>query len=477
MPRRHHCLSLLLAGATCAALAACAALRAPAPVQLQLRDAAPITGPTDGTAASWPAAQWWRGYDDPTLNALIESALGQAPGIASAEARIRSAQQEVRLAGTALGLRVDANAQFTRQRLSDNGLLPAQFLGFNWYDQSDLGVTVRYQFDWWGKQQAALESALDLARARAAERRAAELGLAATISTAYFHWQALAARVLLLQESIGILERQGELAARRAAAQLDAVDTTLAVRQALAARREDLAVLRSQQQLQVIALAALVGTNATALPALAARPLPRAAAALPDDVGTNLLARRPDITASRWRVEAALRDTDAARAAFYPDVSLRALAGLSSIELGRLLRTDSGVPAIGLAIDLPLFDAGLRQARHGAAQARLNVAIAAYDETVVNAAREAGVAAAAIEQAAAQRVQREAQLGTATAQLAVARARVGGQLTHIGPQLEASIQETDARNALLRVDLDALLADIQLKQALGGGPADTESPR
>jgi multidrug efflux system outer membrane protein len=176
-------------------------------------------------------------------------------------------------------------------------------------------------------------------------------------------------------------------------------------------------------------------------------------------------------------VEAALRDTDAARAAFYPDVSLRALAGLSSIELGRLLRTDSGVPAIGLAIDLPLFDAGLRQARHGAAQARLNVAIAAYDETVVNAAREAGVAAAAIEQAAAQRVQREAQLGTATAQLAVARARVGGQLTHIGPQLEASIQETDARNALLRVDLDALLADIQLKQALGGGPADTESPR
>jgi multidrug efflux system outer membrane protein len=476
MVRLNPAACLWLAGATCTALTACAALHPPAPVEVQLRSAAPITS-TVGSAALWPRAQWWQDYGDPALNSLIESAISQAPGIASADARVRAAQQDVRVAGTALGLRVDANAQFTSQRLSDNGLLPAEFLGFNWYDQSDLGVTVRYQFDWWGKQHAALESALDLSRARAAELRAAELGLAAAISSAYFNWQACAARMLLLQESIGLLEQQAQLAERRTAAQLDAIDSTLALRQNLAARREDMAVLRSQQQLQVIALAALVGKDASALQALTAQPLPRAAGALPDDVGTNLLARRPDVAASRWRVEASLRDTDVARAAFYPDVSLRALAGLSSIDLGRLLRADSAVPAVGFAVDLPLFDAGLRQARHGAAQAGLNVAIAAYDEAIVNAAREAGAAAATVGQAAARRVQREQQLDTANAQLAVARARVGGQLTHIGPQLEASLREVNARDALLRVDLDALLADIQLKQALGGGPADTEPPR
>jgi multidrug efflux system outer membrane protein len=336
---------------------------------------------------------------------------------------------------------------------------------------------VRYQFDWWGKQRAALESALDQSRARMAERQAAELGLAAAVSTAYFNWQAAAARMGLQQESIAILERQLALAERRSAAQLETVDGALAVRQDLAAHREDLAMLRSQQQVQVIALAGLLGTDTNALPPLAARPLPRATAALPDDAGTNLLARRADIAASRWRVDAALRDTDAARASFYPDISLRALAGLSSIDLGRLLRADSAVPAIGLAVDLPLFDAGLRRARHGAAEASLHVAIAAYDEAVVNAAREAGAAAAAVAQAAAARAQREQQLAVANSMEAVARARVGGQLTHIGPQLAAGLRQISARDALLRVDLDALLADVQLKQALGGGPADTENPR
>ncbi len=94
------------------------------------------------------------------------------------------------------------------------------------------------------------------------------------------------------------------------------------------------------------------------------------------------------------------------RANFYPDVSLNALAALSSIDLGRLLRPDSAAPRFGIAVDLPLFDAGLRRARHDASMAGLDVAIAAYDDAVVNAAREAGAAAALLQQAADQRAQR-----------------------------------------------------------------------
>ncbi len=470
MPRLHR---LLWPAAASASLFACAALRPPDPVQLQLRSTAPVTA-TGESGASWPTAQWWRDYNDPTLDALISKAISQAPGISIADARIRAAQQDVRLAGASLGLRVDANAQFVRQRLSDNALLPAEFLGFNWYDQSDLGVSVRYQFDWWGKQRATLEAALDRSRASAAERQSAELGLAAAVATAYFDWQTSAARIALRQESIALLERQLQLTQRRAAAQLDTIDSALTLQQSLAAHREEVTVLAGQQQLQVIALAALLGTDTPSLPGLSARALPRPSATLPADAGANLLARRPDIVASRWRVEAALRDTDVARAGFYPDISLRALAGLSSIELGRLLRADSGVPAVGLAVDLPLFDAGLRRARHGAAQAGLDVAIAAYDETVVNAAREAGAAAAAILQTAAQRTLREQQLATASEMVSVATARLNGQLTHIGPELTARLQQISARDALVRLDLAALLADIQLKQALGGGQAITD---
>ncbi len=126
-------------------------------------------------------------------------------------------------------------------------------------------------------------------------------------------------------------------------------------------------------------------------------------------------------------------------------------------------------------MDLPLFDAGLRRARHQASQAALEVAIADYDATVTNAARDAGAAAAALMQADLQRQQRQQQLDSATSLVATARARVTGQLTHVGPQLAASLRELDARDALLRVDLDALVADIQLKQALGGDPTVTET--
>jgi multidrug efflux system outer membrane protein len=454
-------------------LPGCAALKPPAPTTVQLRSTAPVVANTSADS-HWPEAQWWRAYDDPTLNALIEAAVGKAPEIASADARIRSAEQEVRLAGAALGLRVDANFQFVRQRLSDNALLPTSFLGFNWYDQSDLGVSARYQFDWWGKQHAAMEAALDRSRASSAERQVAGLALAAAVSEAYFGWQTATARIALQEESLAVLNQQLQLAEHRAAAELERADAAITLRQSLAAHQEILAGLRGQQQLQVITLAALLGVSTEALPPLVAHPLPHPATTLPADVSTNLLARRPDIAASRWRVEAALRDTDSARASFYPDVSLRALAGLSSIELGRLLRADSGVPALGIAIDLPLFDAGLRRARHGAAEASLNIAIAAYDEAVVNAAREAGAAAAAIDQAAAQRRAREQQLSAASALLRVARARVASELTHLGPQLEARLNEITEQEALVRVDLDALLADVQLKQALGGGPAQTE---
>ncbi len=227
-------------------------------------------------------------------------------------------------------------------------------------------------------------------------------------------------------------------------------------------------MVRGAQQLDLVNIAGLLGVDAAALPALAARPLPRVTTTLPADVGTNLLARRPDIQASRWRVEAALRDTDAARASFYPDISLHALAGLSSIDVGKLLETGSRAPQFGFAIDLPLFDAGLRRARHRAAEAGLDIAVAAYDDAVVNAAHEAGAAAAALEQAGAQREQREQQLAAAQSLSTAAHARLVGELTHAGPTLAAGLAEISDQEQLVRVNLAAVLADVQLKQALGG---------
>lgn len=455
--------------------AACAALRPPPPSQVALRDTAPVVASITPGEGSWPQARWWEGYADPVLTQLVDAAIGSGPSIATADARIRAAEEQVRVAGAALGLSVNAEAGYSRQRLSDNGMIPPEFLGFHWYDQSDLGLAVRYQFDWWGKQRAAIEGAIDRARASAAEREAASLALAAAVSAAYFNWQADNARVTLQEQAVTLRERLLAIARARLAADLDDADSVLQATRQLAAQRELLAIARGARQLDLVNLAGLTGMDAAALPRLSARPLPEVETSLPADVGTNLLARRPDIKASRWQVEAALRDTDAMRAGFYPDISLHALAGLSSIDVGKLLGTGSRAPQFGFAIDLPLFDAGLRRARHRAAEASLDIAVAAYNDAVVHAAHEAGHAAAALEQAGAQREQRGEQLLAARALSTAAGARLQRELTHSGPALSAQLAELTEQEQLLRVNLAALLADVQLKQALAGDATPREA--
>jgi multidrug efflux system outer membrane protein len=457
-----------------ALLAGCAALHPPPRMTATLTDHAPVVASEVPAGGSWPGGQWWKSYDDPVLTQLVDIAIGNGQDIASADARLRLAQSEVRVSAAALGLQVDASAGYSRQRLSDNGMFPPEFLGFHWYDQADLGISMRYQFDWWGKQRAAIEGAIDRSRALAAERQVAALVLAAKVAEAYFGWQSDSARLDLQERATATQEAVLANMQRRIGAQLESADQATEAIMQLSVQREQREVLEGSRRLRIVTLAALTGVDASAMPPLKVHPLPRATTRLPDNVGMNLLARRPDIAASRWRVEAALRDTDVQRAYFYPDVSINALAALSAIDPARLLRADSAAPRLGVAVDLPLFDAGLRRARHQASGAALEVAIAAYDAAVVNAAREAGASAAVLQQAQLQRRQREQQLEAARAMVASASARVAGQLTHVGPRLAASLRELAAQDAMLRVDLDALVADIQLKLALGGDLAVTE---
>ena len=138
-----------------------------------LRDDVPLAGLQTATRAGWPEAAWWRRYQDPQLDQLIDMALKGSPDLVQAKSRVDSAQQTIRVAAAQAGLRIDGSAQVARQRLSDHGLIPSQFLGFSWYNQADLGVQLQYDFDWWGKKRHAIESAVDqekIGRASCRER-------------------------------------------------------------------------------------------------------------------------------------------------------------------------------------------------------------------------------------------------------------------------------------------------------------------
>jgi outer membrane protein, multidrug efflux system len=442
------------------------------PVHLSV--SAPLDGLQFQGGGDWPEAEWWKRYQDATLDQLITLGISTSPTLAGAHARFDSARQSVRLAAAASGAHLEASADLDRQRLSDNGLFPPHLLGFSWYNQSDLGLQASYVFDWWGKQRLAVEAAMDQAHAAEAERSAAALLLASSIADTYFGWQSDQSRLALSREREAIVESEGRISAARIRAELEAADDLDHAQLALAAVREQSALLQGSAQLRIVALAALVGRSMAQLPALTPQPLPALTALLPDGIKLDLISRRADIIASRWRVEAAEKSLGSARAEFYPDVTLNVLLGLSSVDLGKLLEYGSRVPEAGAAIHLPIFDAGRLKALYGGAQAAIDSAVSTYQDTVVSAARDVATQATTRAQLEAQRTQRKIELDAALRLRDSAAARVRQGLGDSRMELTATESWIEQRDALLQLDGAALSADIALQRALGGG---YESPR
>lgn len=430
---------------------------------------APLAVTPAAGAPRWPAADWWHKYADSALDALIAQGLANAPSIANAQARFNNARESVRISAAAAGVRIDAQASVTRQRLSENGLFPAELLGFTWYNQADLGLQASYSFDWWHKRRAATLAAVDAARAAQAERSAAALALTAAIADSYFGWQADQAQRALLDEQLRLAMRHQQITAARIRAELEPADGQYPLDSELAALRAMRIELETSANLHRVVIAALLGVSTEQLPAFTATPLPAVSTRLPDNVRVNLLARRADIVASRWRVEAAQQQLHAARAEFMPDISINALAALSSIDLGRLFEAGSATPSIGAAIHLPIFDSGLLKAQYGVRAAQLDAAVAGYNEAVVSAAREVATHTLNLQQLGAQREQHLAQINAAQQLLSAAEARHQRGLTDARPVLSAGQLVQQRRAALAGLDAAAVSADINLQLALGGG--------
>jgi len=441
----------------------------PKPDAPSLRESAPLAGVPTRAGEAWPAAEWWKQYHDDQLDALEAKALEGSPSLEEAQARFGTAERSIDIARAEAGISVDGNVQYQRQRLSEHGLIPPEFLGFTWYSQADLGVQFRYDFDFWGKQRAAIEAAVDEARAAEAERAASVLILTSGIADTYFGWQADQARLVLADALIANLERTRKLAELRIGRGVDSPDTLHEADNQLAAAREQRAVIAGSADVRRAAIAALLGIAPAELPPMSAKPLPTVAAGLPDDASLDLVARRPDIAASRWRIEAALRRVDQARAEFYPDVSLSALIGLQSLDMDKLLTAGSRVANVSPALHLPIFAGGRLKARFGASKAQLDAAVAQYDSSVVSAARDVATQALTMQQIEARRRERAAQVAAVEALMASAQARSRRGLVDDRSVLAAQAELLQQRDAATTIDAQAISADIALTKALGGG--------
>jgi multidrug efflux system outer membrane protein len=452
----------------CAALllGACVSppLRSPPPA---LPGAVPLAAA--GSGSEWPAREWWRGFDDQVLDTLIARALADSPDLAAAVARFDEARAAVSAARAAAGAQTGAGFEASRQRLSDDGLIPPRFLGFNWYSQFDLGINASYALDWWGRNRAAVAATVNGARAAQAERDAAAMALASSVTEIYYGWQSDVARRELAARRITSAQQRAQIASARAAAHIDRDDARQAAELDLLSMRDYDGELASSAQLRLTALAALLGCAPADLPPLAPRPLPRLRTELPGNASLDLIARRPDIVAARARVEAAARRIEVARDDFLPDLSLTALLGVSSQDLGRLLDAGSLTPAVKAAVHLPLFGAGALRAEFARSQAVLAGDVAAYRATVLTAAREVNTQLVARQRWIEQQELRTAQLGAAQALRDAAAQRAEQGIADDRAVIDATERWLALRDAQLQTQTAALNTELELIRALGGG--------
>jgi multidrug efflux system outer membrane protein len=416
----------------------------------------------------WPEARWWSSYGDEQLTRLIDAALATAPSLEVAATRIGSAHAALSLSRADLGLSTSLEAGANRQRYSANGLFPAP-IGGAWYTEETVRVQARYDIDWWGRNRALVAAAAGDVNASRAAYAAAERALAAAIARSWFTLQGQWARRANLEQRIAV---QRDLVAdtdRRLAYGLAAAPDRERFATDLALLERDLAELDTASARETEALRALLGAGNDALTGLHAANGPVVPPAIPARLGAELLARRPDLQAARWRVEAALSRIDAAKAAFYPDINLTAAIGLDSLSLSRLLEGGSRTLFAGPALSLPLFDSHRLSARLEGNRSERNALVADYNQAVIDAMREVAQEAAAVQGLGAQ-LERQARAGAgARAVLQATQSRLEHGLASRGELLAARQAVLRQQDATLALQQQQQLAGVALIHALGGG--------
>ena len=413
-------------------------------------------------------ADWWRGFEDPVLAELIARATAGNPSLRVATARSARAAANAASARANDGPQLSGSVDASRQRYSGNGLYPPPIAG-SIRNSATAQLNGSWEIDFFGRNRAQLDSALGAERATLADADAARAVLAVNVGRAYVQLARLIEQREVLQRSLAQKSEVLSLIRQRYGA---GIDTAVELRQgegALPETRQQIESGDEQIALSRHAIAALLAEPPQNFEALSPRLAAVQAVAVPERVPADLIGRRADIVASRWRVEAAIGDVRVARAQFYPNVSLSAFIGLSSLGFDRLLRTGSEQYGIGPAIRLPIFDSGRLRAGLSGRTADLDAAVETYNATLVDAIHDVADQISSVR--AVERQQREQAAAQAAAESAYDiatqryRAGLGTYLTVLGAETNVITQRR------LTTDLTARALDAQvlLVRSLGGG--------
>ena len=439
------------------ALAACAG------PNVATTSVSPVTPPpawrTDADTAAPLQRDWWQSFGDPALAALVEKALANNSDIGLAAARVREARANVALARAQTLPTIDATLGGGRSRSVNAFGQPAE------QNFAQPQLQIAYEVDLFGRLADQRAAARDSWFASAAAHDSVQLSVAAAVAVNYVTLRGLDARLAVARETVRARADSLRIARSRVGS---GYSPKLELQQAQAeydataqiVPQIELAIARTED-----ALSLLLGETPQAIGR--GEPLARLTApAVPDDLPSELLRRRPDVAQAEYQLAASDKNLAAARKRFLPQLRLSSAAGAA---FSTLLGDPVTIWSVGGSILAPIFQGGRLTAQADAAGAQRDQAAFAYRRTALTAFREVEDALAAVKRIDEQILFARSQRDALAEGLRLATNRYREGYSPYLEQLDAQRGLLGAELSLIQLQADALSARIQLFQAMGGG--------
>jgi NodT family efflux transporter outer membrane factor (OMF) lipoprotein len=447
------------------------------------RPAAPTPPDYQQVPPNWKAAQpsaemakgkWWEIFQDPQLNGLEEKINVSNQTLKAAQLQFEQARAVVRVNRADLYPTVTAGVSAAREHLSQNrpnGSLVAT----NSFTDLQLPVDVSYEPDVWGRVRRTVEAARENAQATAGDLESVNLSLHAELATDYFVLRTLDAEIDLLNSTVAAYQKALELTQNRfsggVASQVDVAQAETQL-ETTRAQMVDLGVQRAANE---HAIAVLIGAPAPTFQ-LQPSPLANTPPVVPPGVPSDLLERRPDISASERRMAAANAQVGVAKAAYYPDITLSASGGFESTSIATWFNGPAGFITAGADALVTVFDVGRRRAINDQAKAAYAQSVANYQQTVLTSFQEVEDSLAALRILEDEAKVEGVAVTAAEHSLALSTNRYkGGVANYLEVTTAQSAALTDERTA---VDIAGrrMAASVSLIKALGGGWSTANLP-
>ena len=410
---------------------------------------------------------WWKLYEDPLLNELIDKALIKNTDINAAIARLEEADAYLKQVGAALIPSVDLTSQANRTKATENGTVPSSFVK-PYRKNFNVQLGTSFELDFWGRLRRAKESARAEYISSQYSKDTVILSLQSTLVSNYLLLRSIDSQIFMLKDNVGYRKENVELTRKRLESGLiSALDMhqSEAALNNLSAQLSDLVLQREIISNQLILLTGDMNLNIaeSKLDSLITPPIP------PANMPSSLLELRPDIKEAEQIMIAANANIGVAKAALFPNIALTANFGRESAELKNIDKTGSNIWGIGLGLTLPIFDAGRTQAKVYQATAKQKEALSYYESSIQNAFKEVNNALVSLKEYTEQENDLKLTQDAAKKAMDIASNRYKAGYSSYLEYLDAQRVYNDASIAYIQKRQLRLMASVELFKSLGGG--------